>query len=83
MNIPWSTVISAIIAVVLAGLVIWLWQRKNGNGNGAAQKACELATENSARCRQLEQRLRALEHRADNMVAEIRFLAARIQELKD
>ena len=76
MDIPLSTVVLAIIVLALAVLCTWLW-RKNGNGNGRLSRMCDLAMENSARCRQLERRVLAIEHRLDQIAADLAFARAR------
>ena len=71
-----STVVLAIIVLALAVLCTWLW-RKNGNGNGRLARASDLAMENSARCRQLERRILAIERRLEQFSVDAAFARAR------
>ena len=74
-HIHWSTIILAAIAAGLAILCAYLWRRKNGNI--AAERACALSMENNAKLRQIERRVRALEHRLDDLAARVEFARAR------
>ena len=76
-----STVVLAIIVLALAVLCTWLWRRKNGNMQ--AERAAILATENSARCRQLERRILAIERRLEQFSVDAAFARAREGEHDD
>ena len=75
MDIPLSTVIATIIAALLAGVCTWLWRRKSNNMQ--AERASDLAMENSARCRQLERRVLAIERRLEQFSVDAAFARAR------